>query len=252
MEVLILGGTTEASVIATALVGDARVRVVLSLAGRTRAPVLPAVPARRGGFGGVDGLVAYLREYSVAALIDATHPFAAQMSRNAMAAATIAGVPMISVLRPQWAACPGDRWTTVGNMPAAVQALGVTPRRVFLTVGQQELAPFSLAPWHNYLIRSVEPPDPALLPATARYIAARGPFREDEERRLLEREGIEALVTKNSGGAATAPKLAAARALGIEVVMVARPVAPPGETVPDAAGALAWLDHVVAMWKRGV
>ena len=252
MEVLILGGTTEASAIATALAGDARVRVVLSLAGRTRAPVLPAVPARRGGFGGVDGLVAYLREYSVAALIDATHPFAAQMSRNAMAAATIAGVPMISVLRPQWAACPGDRWTTVGNMPAAVQALGVTPRRVFLTVGQQELAPFSRAPWHRYLIRSVEPPDPALLPATAQYITARGPFREDEERLLLEREGIGTLVTKNSGGAATAPKLAAARALGIRVVMVARPIPPSGKTVPDAAGALAWLDHVVATWKRGV
>jgi len=252
MEVLILGGTTEASAIATALAADARVRAVLSLAGRTRAPVLPAIPARRGGFGGVEGLVAYLREHGVAALIDATHPFAAQISRNAVAAATTAGVPMVSVLRPQWLACPGDRWTTVADMPEAVQALGVTPRRVFLTVGQQELAPFSLAPWHNYLIRSVEPTDPALLPTTARCITARGPFREDEERRLLEREGIEALVTKNSGGAATAPKLAAARALGIEVVMVARPAAPPGKTVPDAAGALAWLDHVAATWKRGV
>ncbi len=252
MEVLILGGTTEASAIATALAGDARVRAVLSLAGRTRAPVLPAIPARRGGFGGVDGMVAYLRKHDVAALIDATHPFAAQISRNAVAAATIVGVPMISVLRPQWIACPGDRWTRVADMPAAVQALGVTPQRVFLTIGQQELAPFSLAPWHRYLVRSVEPPDPALLPATARYIAARGPFREDEERRLLEQEGIEALVTKNSGGTAAAPKLAAARALGIQVVMVVRPEAPPGKTVPDAAGALAWLNHVVATWKRGV
>lgn len=252
MEVLILGGTTEASAIATALAGDARMRAVLSLAGRTRAPVLPAIPARRGGFGGVDGLAAYLREHGIAALIDATHPFAAQISRNAVTAAAIAGVPMISVFRPQWTVGPGDRWAEVADMPAAVQALGAKPRRVFLTVGQQDLAPFSLAPWHRYLIRSVEPPDPALLPATARYIAARGPFREDEERRLLEREGIEALVTKNSGGAATVPKLAAARALGIEVVMVARPEAPPGRTVADAAGALAWLDHVVATWKRGV
>ena len=142
-------------------------------------------------------------------------------------------------------------------MTTAVQALGTEPRRVFLTVGQQELAPFLDAPWHRYLVRSVEPPDPALLPPDARYIAARGPFREPEERRLLEDEGIEILVTKNSGGAATAPKLAAARALGVQVVMVARPAAPSPaalshETAPDAAGALAWLDHVAAAWKRGV
>ncbi len=252
MRVLILGGTTEASAIATALADDARVRPVLSLAGRTRAPVLPFIPARRGGFGGIDGLVAYLRAEGVAALIDATHPFATQISRNAVAAAAIAGVPLLTVLRPPWTPCPGDRWTQVADMTDAAQALGTEPRRVFLTVGQQELAPFDLAPQHHYLIRSVEPPDPALLPPTAQYIAARGPFREDEERQLLQQEGIELLVTKNSGGAATAPKLAAARALGLRVVIVARPAPPHGATVPDAAGALAWLDHVAAGWKRGV
>lgn len=253
---LILGGTTEASAIAAALAGNKRVRPVLSLAGRTRAPVLPPVPARRGGFGGVDGLAAYLRAQGVAALIDATHPFAARISRNARAAAQIAGVPMVAVSRPPWIAGPGDRWTEAADMPAAAQALGAAPRRVFLTVGQQELAPFRLAPWHHYLIRSIEPPDPALLPLAARCIAARGPFREDAERALLEREGIEVIVTKNSGGTATAPKLAAAQALGIPVVMVARPniafSGPPGETVPDAVGALAWLDHVAAPWERGV
>jgi precorrin-6A/cobalt-precorrin-6A reductase len=252
MNVLILGGTTEASAIAAALAGDARVRPVLSLAGRTRTPVLPAVPGRRGGFGGAEGLAAYLRAHGVAALIDATHPFAAQISRNARTAAHRAGVPMVAVSRPPWVARPGDCWTEVTDMRAAAQALGAVPRRVFLTVGQLELAPFRLAPWHRYLIRSVEPPDPALLPPTARCITARGPFREDAERGLLEQEGIEVLVTKNSGGAATAPKLAAARALGIPVVMVARPIVPLGETVPDAAGALAWLDHVAAPWNRGV
>jgi len=250
--VLILGGTTEASAIAAALADHPRVWPVLSLAGRTRAPVLPAVLARRGGFGGVDGLAAYLRAHDVAALIDATHPFAARISRNARTAAQIAGVPMVAVSRPPWIAGPGDRWTEAADMPAAVQALGTEPRRVFLTVGQQELAPFRLAPWHHYLIRSVEPPDPALLPPAARCITARGPFRVDTEHGLLEQEGIQVLVTKNSGGAATAPKLAAARALGIPVVMVARPVPSPGETVPDAAGALAWLDHVAAPWERGV
>ncbi len=249
---LILGGTTEASAIAAALAGHPRVRPVLSLAGRTRAPVLPAVPARRGGLGGAAGRTAYLRAPAVGARIDAPHPFAAQISRNARAAAQCAGVPMVAVSRPPWAAGPGDRWTEVADMAAAAHALGAAPRRVFLTVGQQELAPFRLAPWHHYLIRSVEPPDPALLPPMARCIAARGPFREDAERALLEREGIEALVTKNSGGAATAPKLAAARALGILVVMVARPLALPGGTVPDAADALAWLDHVDSPWNRGV
>lgn len=249
---LILGGTTEASAIAAALVDHPWVRPVLSLAGRTRAPILPAVPARRGGFGGVDGLAAYLRTHRVAALIDATHPFAARISRNARAAAQQAGVPTVAVSRPPWVAQPGDHWTEVADISAAAQALGAAPRRVFLTVGQQELTPFRLFPWHCYLIRSVEPPDPALLPPAARCTAARGPFQEDAERALLEQENIEVIVTKNSGGTATAPKLAAARALGIPVVMVARPVAPPGETVPDAAGALAWLDHVAPPWKRGV
>ena len=249
---LILGGTTEASAIAAALADHPRVRPVLSLAGRTRAPVLPAVPARRGGFGGVDGLAGFLQAHDMAALIDATHPFAARISQNAQAAAQITGVPMIAVSRPPWIAGPSDRWTKVPDMAAAAQALGAAPRRVFLTVGQQELTPFRLAPWHHYLIRSVEPPDPALLPPAARCIAARGPFREDAERSLLEQETIEVVVSKNSGGAATAPKLAAARTLGIPVVMVARPAAAPGDTVPDAAGALAWLDHVVAPWERGV
>ena len=259
MQVLILGGTTEASAIANALAGHAVIRATLSLAGRTRAPVLPALPARRGGFGGVEGLAAYLREHGVAALIDATHPFAAQISRHAVLAASIAGVPLLTVRRPEWVAQPGDRWTVVPDMPSAARSImagfdpasHATPRRVFLTIGQQDLAPFTNVLAH-YLIRSVEPPDPALLPPGARLIAARGPFREADELALLAREGIEVLITKNSGGSATAPKLAAARALGIPVIMVARPPVPPGETVPNAAGALAWLDHVAAEWKRGV
>jgi len=115
VQVLILGGTTEASAIANALAGHAVIRATLSLAGRTRAPVLPPLPARRGGFGGVEGLAAYLREHGVAALIDATHPFAAQISRHAVLAASIAGVPLLTVRRPEWVAQPGDRWTVVGH-----------------------------------------------------------------------------------------------------------------------------------------
>ena len=245
MNVLILGGTTEASAIARDLAGDARFRPVLSLAGRTRAPVPPPVPWRSGGFGGVAGLAAYLSEHAVDALLDATHPFAARISRNATAAAALAGVPLLAVLRPAWAAVPGDRWTAVPGMAAAAAALGPAPRRVLLTIGQQELAPFAAAPWHDYLVRSVDPPEAGLLPPGARTLAARGPFREADELRLLAAERIEVIVTKNSGGTATAGKLAAARALGVDVVMVERPASMAG-TVPDAAAALAWLHHRAA------
>jgi precorrin-6A/cobalt-precorrin-6A reductase len=251
MKILILGGTTEASALALALAGDARVQPVLSLAGRTRTPVLPAVPHRRGGFGGVAGLVAYLRNHEIGALIDATHPFAARMHGNAADAAARAGVRRLAISRPEWVAAPGDRWTQVPTMAAAVAALGPVGRRVFLTVGQQELAPFLAAPWHDYLIRSVEPPDPAVLPPRARCIAARGPFTPDDERALLAAERTEVVVTKNSGGSATVAKLVAARELGLPVVLVARPAPPLPPVVADVAGALAWLDHVLAA-ERGV
>lgn len=250
MNVLILGGTTEASAIAAGLAGAPTIRAVLSLAGRTRAPALPAIAARRGGFGGVDGLVRYLRDAGIDAMVDATHPFAAQMSRHAQEAARQAGTPLLAVVRPAWERRSGDQWTAVADMPAAVAALGPLPRRVFLTVGQQELAPFAMAPWHDYLIRSVEPPDPTTLPPRARCIAARGPFTEPDERRLLEQAAIEVMVTKNSGGSATAAKLDAARTLGVPVVMVARPPALPGASVAGAAAALAWLRHQATL--RGV
>ena len=241
MNVLILGGTTEASAIAAGLAGDPVIRPVLSLAGRTRVPSLPSIAARRGGFGGVDGLVRYLRGHGIDALVDATHPFAAQMSRHALAAAELSGVRRLAVVRPAWQARPGDAWTEVPDMPAAVAVLGSQPRRVFLTVGQQELTPFTAAPWHDYLIRSVELPNPAMLPPHARCIAARGPFEVAAEQRLLEDEAVEVIVTKNSGGTATVAKLTAARALGLPVIMVARPAAAAGPTVANAAEALAWL-----------
>lgn len=250
MNVLILGGTTEASALARALENVAPFRPVLSLAGRTRAPTLPAVPSRRGGFGGVAGLVAYLRAERIDVLIDATHPFAAQMHRHAAAAAGKTGTPRLALLRPAWRPGPGDCWTPVLTMNDAVAALGSTPRRVFLTVGQQELAPFRAAPWHDYLIRSVEPPDPAALPPRARCIAARGPFQIDGERALLEREGIEVVVSKNSGGTAVEAKLAAARALGLPVVLVSRPPAPEPPVVDGVPAALAWLRGQAAL--RGV
>ncbi len=255
LKLLILGGTTEASTLARALAGDARFDAMLSLAGVTRAPALPPIPARVGGFGGVDGLVRYIESEGVDVLIDATHPFAAQMSRHAAEAASRTGVKLVAVCRPAWRAVAGDRWIAVADMREAVAALGTGPRRAFLTIGQKELAPFRAAPQHSYVIRSVDAPDPQSLPPDAEVITARGPFGEADERRLLAEKRIDVLVTKNSGGSATEAKLAAARAAGIPVVMVERPPRPDVETVATAEAALDWLERThrdIAQSRRGV
>ena len=244
MRVLILGGTTEASALARALAGDSRFAPVLSLAGRTRSPVVPPVPWRVGGFGGVAGLAAYLRREAMEAVIDATHPFAAQMTAHAVAACD--AVPRLAVVRPAWVAGAGDRWTEVASLADAAAALGPVRRRVFLTVGQGGLAAFG--PPHRYLIRCVDPPSD--VPPGATVVTARGPFSVAGDLALMQQHGIEVLVTKNSGGAAVAGKLAAARALGTRVMMVTRPAPPPGPTVADAEGALRWLEHQAAL--RGV
>lgn len=242
MRVLLLGGTSESTALAQALAGDGRFEATLSLAGVTRAPRPQPLPTRRGGFGGVAGLVAYLREARIAALLDATHPFAAQMTRHAAAAAAATGVPLLRLDRPAWQPQPGDDWREYPDMPALVQGLGATPRRVFLTIGQKELAPFRAAPWHDYLIRSVDPPDPAVLPPRATCLTATGPFALQDELALLRGHGIEVVAAKNSGGAATAAKLQAARSLGLPLRLLARPPVPPGlGRVADVAAALAWL-----------
>jgi precorrin-6A/cobalt-precorrin-6A reductase len=248
--ILILGGSSEASALVRALAVAPQIEPVLSLAGRTRAPVLPAIACRIGGFGGAEGLAAYLRD-GCAACINATHPFAARMSANAVAATAQTDVPLLRILRPAWVAAPGDDWRAVADMAAAARALGVPPRRVLLTIGQKDLAAFAAMPQHHYVIRSIDPPGGAL-PPNAAIISARGPFDVAAEIALLRDRGIEVIVTKNSGGDATAAKLAAARALHLPVVMVARPAEPPADTVADVAAALAWLArHVGASTLRG-
>lgn len=244
--ILILGGTTEARQLAGKLA--ARASVTLSLAGRTESPVAQGVPVRSGGFGGADGLAAYLRDEHVDLLIDATHPYAAQISANAAQAARVAGVPIFALRRPGWVPVEGDRWTQVDGVGDAAQALGAAPRRVLLALGRQEVAAFEAAPQHHYLIRSVDPVEPKLAVPDATYLLARGPFREVEERALLERHRIDAVVSKNSGGEATYGKIAAARALGIEVVMVRRPFLPdvPAAETVEALAAIVnrfWVDH---------
>ncbi|WP_256751233.1 cobalt-precorrin-6A reductase [Mesorhizobium sp. Mes31] len=238
--ILILGGTTEARQLAGKLAARADLSVTLSLAGRTESPVAQGVPVRSGGFGGADGLAAYLRETGTDLMVDATHPYAAQISANAAQAARAAGVPILALRRPGWEPVDGDRWTPVDTVGDAVRALGPAPRRVFLALGRQEVAAFEAAPQHHYLIRSVDPVEPKLDVPDASYLLARGPFREAEERALLEKHRIEIVVSKDSGGEATYGKIAAARALGIEVVMVRRPDLPdvPSAETVEALAAL--------------
>jgi precorrin-6A/cobalt-precorrin-6A reductase len=261
LKVLVLGGTSEASALAGLLTDDIRFSAVLSLAGRTAAPVLPPLPCRIGGFGGVAGLTQYISDHALQALVVATHPFATQIRHNAVAAAWGAKIPLLMIERPSWRAQEGDRWTEVADMVQAAAALGgPAPRRVLLTIGRKDLAPFAAAPWHHYVIRSVDAPPPELLPPSAKIITARGPFTLEGDQRMLHEERIEVIVTKNSGGTATQSKLVAARNLALPVVMVARPPWPDvtgldAARVPDAAGALRWLEarhDAASAAKRGV
>jgi precorrin-6A/cobalt-precorrin-6A reductase len=253
MRILILGGTAEARALARALAARDGFEAVVSLAGRTAEPLPQAGPVRSGGFGGADGLARYLREASIDVLIDATHPFAAAISANAVQAADIAGVKLVALRRPPWKKVLGDNWIEAESVEQAVEALGQQRKRVFLALGRNELQPFAAAPQHFYLVRSVDPVDPPLAVPDATYIAARGPFSEEEDRDLLMRHKIETIVAKNSGGAATYSKIAAARALGLPVVMLKRPALPDAASVATAQDVVAWLDHTLTLsTARGV
>lgn len=231
-----LGGTTEARELARLIAEDGRFEGTLSLAGMTRSPVPSPLDVRTGGFGGADGLADYLRQNRIDMLVDATHPFASAISANAVAAAAAVGIPCLAVRRPPWEEVRGDRWIRVPDIKSAAESLGEEPRRVFLTIGRKDLGPFRDTPRHSYIVRSVDPPPPDLLPPDATVIAARGPFALADEERLLRDRRIDTVVTKNSGGSATAAKLAAARNLGLPVVMVDRPP-PAGAAVPTVEDA---------------
>ncbi len=252
---LILGGTGEGFALAEAAVerlgGEiAGLRVITSMAGRVATPRLPAGELRVGGFSradcsGSEGLAHYLRDQAVAAVIDATHPFAARMGWNAAAACAQAGVPLLRLERPAWQPGPEDRWEQVSDWPAAAEALRGRAHRVFLTVGRQELAPFTALDDIWFLIRSVEAPDASLTFARRELLLARGPFHLEDERALLRDHRIDTIVCKNSGGTATDAKLTAAREQGIRVVMLARPARPDLPAVPKVAAAVAWARDVL-------
>ncbi|WP_077192884.1 cobalt-precorrin-6A reductase [Streptomyces lydicus] len=230
--VLILGGTTEARRLAATLAAEPELRVTSSLAGRVAAPRLPAGEVRIGGFGGPDGLARWLREHAVDALIDATHPFAGTISFHAARAAATAHVPLLALRRPGWVPGPGDTWHQVTSLDEAAAALPALGSRVFLTTGRMGLAHFAHLTDLWFLVRSVDAPEPPH-PPRMEVLLDRGPFSVEGERELLHRHRIDVLVTKDSGAAATAPKLAAAREAGIPVVVVRRPPTPVG--IPEAA-----------------
>jgi precorrin-6A/cobalt-precorrin-6A reductase len=250
--ILILGGTTEGYALADALVTREDVRILSSLAGRTGNPRQPAGETRIGGFGGVEGLAAYLRAQGVRAVIDATHPFAAGMARNAAEACRSEGVPLLRLERPAWTARPDDRWEPVADWAAAVAALQRGgSRRVLLAVGRQELAHFAGLDRIWFLVRLVTPPDPMPPFRSAELLLSRGPFDLEGERTLLDTHAIDTVLCKNSGGDATVAKLIAARERGIRVIMherPPRPVVPAVATVDDAA---MWLDERLAGRSAG-
>ncbi|WP_432090630.1 cobalt-precorrin-6A reductase [Streptomyces sp. NRRL F-5630] len=238
--VLILGGTTEARHLAEALTGTPW-RVTTSLAGRVAAPRALPGAVRVGGFGGAEGLAAWLRAHRVTALVDATHPFAATMSFHAAEAAAATGVPLLALRRPGWTRLPGDDWHDAASLDEAASLLPGLGSRVFLTTGRTGLAAFTGHPGLWFLVRAVDPPEPPL-PARSEVLLDRGPFTLEGERALLARHRVDVLVTKDSGGTATAPKLTAAREAALPVIVVRRPPVPDG--VPQAAtpaAALAWL-----------
>jgi precorrin-6A/cobalt-precorrin-6A reductase len=244
LRILILGGTTEARLLAERLAPRRDLDVRLSLAGRTGNPVPHPVPVRVGGFGGADGLADYLKTEHIDCLIDATHPYAAVMSQHAIDAARRANVPLLALHRAAWTPVDGDRWIEVADTRAAASVLGGTPRRVFLALGRNDIAAFEQAPQHFYLVRSVDPVEPPLRVSDAIYIQARGPFGEDDDRALLAEHKIDVVVSKNSGGSAAYGKIAAARTLGVEVILVRRPTFSDGPAVERIDDVVAWLDHV--------
>ena len=290
LRLLILGGTTEASALSRAVAGRGDLAPILSFAGRTESPVAPATPFRVGGFGGPEGLAAFLRGEGIDAVVDATHPFAARISANAVVACRAAGVPLVVYTRPAWkqsdatalrdgaesptpslrgapatkqprerallggfaslamtdeADCENvigrDRWTFVRDIEGAVTLLHQPPRRVFITTGRLELARFRAVPQHRYLIRTIDPPDPADLPHDATVVLARGPFTLKAEAALMLEHAVDLLVTKNSGGTATAAKLVAAHELRIPVLMVDRPARSGALELHSIEGVLDWI-----------
>lgn len=240
--VLVLGGTAEAVSLADRMIADwgDRFDVVTSLAGRTQTPGTTPGEVRVGGFGGVAPMTRYLEDHDVAALLDATHPFAAQISENARKACAAARVPRIALVRPRWEPARGDDWRMQPDLSAVAAVVPTVGQRVFLTVGRTDLAAFASCEDSWFLVRMIDAPDTALPLSAYQVISGRGPFEAAAEQRLMKEHKIDALVCKASGGEATRAKLVAARRLGIPVLMVERPPTPEGPVADNVGAVVDW------------
>jgi len=242
--ILILGGTVEARLLAERLEGDKRFSPLTSLAGVTTTPSQIAGEIRTGGFGGAEGISVFLRQERIALIVDATHPFAAQISANAAKASTQTGVPCLRLERPAWQEEPEDRWTHVTDIEGAARAIP-EGARVLVTVGRQEVARFFARRDIHVVARMIEPPD-TNAPDNAEVLLARPPFSQQQERTLLEDKRITVLVTKNSGGDATYAKILATRETGLPVIMIARPDKPPLPSASTVNEMMTLLDERLA------
>ena len=246
MKLLILGGTGDASSLVTEAAKIPGVQLITSLAGRTSQPAELNSPVRVGGFGGSTGLATYIKDNSIDALIDATHPFAAQISFNAANAANICGIPHLMLVRSPWKAVKGDRWLEVDTNQDAANQLPQLAQRVFLTIGRQEISTFSHLNNIWFLMRMIDPPAEDIPIPQGNLLLEKGPFTLDHELELLVKYNIEAIVSKNSGGEATKAKIIAARMLKLPVVMVKRPPTPECKKVNNVSEALLWLATLIS------
>ncbi|MEP1353675.1 MAG: cobalt-precorrin-6A reductase [Tateyamaria sp.] len=239
---LILGGTTEATALGGA-VAEAGLRGTVSFAGRVERPKRQPLPQRIGGFGGVEGLRDYLVSHQITHVVDATHPFAAQMSGNAKTACAEAGVPLIALTRAPWGAQTGDSWTHVPDIAGAVAALDRPAARIMLAVGRMHLNDFAPNPQHFYLLRLVDPPQSPPPFPDHHVLVSRGPFSTADDRALMEAYGIDLIVSKNAGGTGAYAKIEAARELGLPVIMIDRPAIPDRAEAYSVDEVMAWLGH---------
>ncbi|MDB6177141.1 cobalt-precorrin-6A reductase [Paracoccus sp. Z330] len=247
--ILLLGGTTEASHLAR-LLADAGIDAIFSYAGRTHVPRTQPLQQRIGGFGGADGLAAYIGQHGISHVVDATHPFAANISLNAIRACTERATPLLALQRPPWQAEAQDKWLNVADYRGAAAALPDGGARVFLAIGRQNLDPFAEKA-NRYLLRLVDRPEHELPLADAHAVIARGPFSVDDDLALMARFRVTHLVAKNAGGMAARAKLLAARRLAVPVVMIERPRMPQRQIVDRAEEVLDWLHHPASA-RRGV
>lgn len=243
MRVLILGGTGEAAELAAKVANIQGIEAITSLAGRTSKPSVPLGDLRIGGFGGVAGLANYLHKMKIDVLIDATHPFANQIALNAADAAMQVKIPRLKLIRPPWKKVNGDRWIQVDSIKTAADVLENQSKRVFLSIGRQEIGAFAHLHQIWFLMRMIDPPEPNALIPPGILLCDRGPFHLHNERDILIHHQIDTIVSKNSGGDATYAKIIAARELQLKVVMVNRPPVPPGEQATDIDEALLWLSQ---------